>query len=366
MIIHNGSSAWLFRSAWPLDRHAASAANAHQQQLTKPAGSLGELERIAERFAAWQGRADPRLEQIAIRIFAADHGVCAKGVSAFPQAVTAQMLGNFLQGGAAISVLARQLNADLQVYNLGTVAPPPALPGLRDCTIAPGTRDFSEQPAMSADALVRALRVGAESVPEEPLHLFIGGEMGIGNSTAAAALFSVLLVLPPEMTVGPGAGVDLAGLARKRRAVESGLALHAEAISASEIPALTALECLGGFEIAALTGAYIRCAQRGIGVLVDGYISTAAALCAVRINPQVRDWLLFAHVSAEPAHRLVLERLAAEPLLDLRLRLGEGSGAALAVPLLQAALNLHNNMASFASAAVANRELPLIADEGQS
>lgn len=356
MIIHQASADWLFRPAWPLDRHAADAARAHQQQLTKPDGSLGELERIAERFAAWQGRADPRLEQMAIRVFAADHGVCAQGVSAFPQGVTAQMIGNFLRGGAAINVLARQLGADLQVFNLGTVEPPPALPGLRDCTIAAGTCDFSTQAAMSLEALVRALRVGAESVPEGPLHLFVGGEMGIGNTTAAAALVSALLILPPEMTVGSGTGVDLAGMARKRRAVEAALALHGEAIRAADSPALAALERLGGFEIAALVGAYIRCAQRGIGVLVDGYISTAAALCAVRINPQVRDWLLFGHVSAEPAHRHVLEHLGAVPLLNLGLRLGEGSGAALAVPLLQAALNLHNGMASFAGAGVDNRQ----------
>ena len=356
MIIHQASADWLFRPAWPLDRQAADAARAHQQQLTKPDGSLGELERIAERFAAWQGRPDPRLEHLVIRVFAADHGICAKGVSAFPQGVTAQMIGNFLQGGAAINVLARQLGADLQVYSLGTVAAPPALPGLRDCSIAPGTYDFSEQTAMSLESLVRALRVGAESVPEGTLHLFVGGEMGIGNTTAAAALVSALLVLPPEMTVGSGTGVDLAGLARKRGAVERGLALHGEAIRTADCPALAALERLGGFEIAALAGAYIRCAQRGIGVLVDGYISTAAALCAVLINPQVRDWMLFGHVSAEPAHRHVLEHLNAVPLLNLGLRLGEGSGAALAVPLLQAALNLHNGMASFARAGVDNRQ----------
>ena len=205
MITHNGSSSWLFRSAWPLDRRAADAANAHQQQLAKRPGALGELERIAERVAAWQGREDPRLEHIVIRVFAADHGVCAKGVSAFPQATTAQMIVNCLQGGAAISVFARDLKADLQVYNLGTVSPLPVLPGLRDYAIAPETGDFSEQAAMSPEALVRALRIGAESVPEGPLHLFIGGEMGIGNTTTAAALVSALLTLPVEIAVGPGA-----------------------------------------------------------------------------------------------------------------------------------------------------------------
>lgn len=358
---------WLFHPTWPLDRKAAEFARAHQLQLTKPLGSLGELEVIAERFAAWQGRPDPRLERIAIRIFAADHGVCTRGVSAFPQEVTGQMIANFLQGGAAINVLARLWKADLGIHNLGTVSQlsrtgtatfPPDASGSPDChfvddTIAHGTQDFSALPAMTDDQLARALAAGAAAVPNGPLHLFIGGEMGIGNTTSAAALLSVLLDVSPELTVGPGTGLDPAGLQRKRQVVKQGLALHVDSISRSQSPALAALTCVGGFEIAALVGAYIHCAQRGVGILVDGYISTAAALCAVRIKPQVRDWLLFGHVSAEPAHRLVLDHLDATPLLDLRMRLGEGSGAAVAVPLLQSALALHNGMATFGSAGVA-------------
>lgn len=350
---------WLFQPTWPLDRQAAEAARAHQQQLTKPAGSLGELEAIAERFAAWQGRVDPRLERIAIRIFAADHGVCINRVSAFPQVVTGQMIANFLQGGAAISVLARQLKADLGIHNLGTVAPPSTLPGLVDNSIAPGTQDFSAVPAMTRDQLSRALAAGAAAVPKRSLHLFIGGEMGIGNTTSAAALLSVLLEVSPGLAVGPGTGLDAAGVERKRQVVERALALHSETISRDESPALAALLCLGGFEIAALVGAYIHCAQRGLGVLVDGYISTTAALCAVRIKPQVRDWLLFGHVSTEPAHRLVLAHLGAKPLMDLQMRLGEGSGAAVAVPLLQSALALHNGMATFKSAGVTDKSAEL-------
>lgn len=360
----NSLHTWLVQPVWPLDRHVAEAARLHQLQLTKPPGSLGQLEVIAGRFAAWQGRVDPRLELIAIRVFAADHGICAQGVSAFPQVVTAQMIANFLRGGGAINVLARQLQADLGIYNLGTVVPPPASPGadghdgplLMDCAIAPGTRDFCGGPAMTREQLARALEIGAAAVPTGPLHLFIGGEMGIGNTTSAAALLSVLLDLPPEQTVGPGTGVDAAGLARKRRVVERALALHGETISRAASPPLEALACLGGFEIAALVGAYVQCAQRGIGVLVDGYISTAAALCAVQINSQVRDWLMFGHASAEPAHRLALERLGVVPLLDLQMRLGEGSGAAVAVPVLQAALALHNGMATFAAAGVSGAE----------
>lgn len=344
---------WLFQPTWPLDRQTAAAARVYQGQLTKPAGSLGQLEVIAELFAAWQGRVDPQLDRIAIRIFAADHGVCAKGVSAFPQAVTGQMITNFLRGGAAISVLARQLGANLAVHNLGTIQPVPVVAGLRDCTIAPGTRDFTEEVAMTKAQLADALAVGAVAVPGDPLHLFIGGEMGIGNTTSSSALISVLLDLPSEIAVGPGTGLDATGLQRKQQVVAQAVTLHRAGIVRSGCPALAALMCLGGLEIAALVGAYIRCAQRGIGVVVDGFISTTAALCAVMINPGVRDWLLFGHVSAEPAHRIVLEHLRAKPLLDLQMRLGEASGAAMAVPLLRAALALHNQMATFAAAGVA-------------
>lgn len=357
MIIQYAFPSWLFQPAWPLDRQAAAAAKAHQDRLTKPAGSLGELENIAERFAAWQGRTDPHLERIIIRVFAGDHGICAHEVSAFPQEVTVQMIDNFLHGGAAISVMARRLGAELEVHNVGTVTPVASRPGLVDCTVMSGTRDFTQEPAMSTSELTRALAAGAAAVPDGPVQVFIGGEMGIGNSTSAAALVSVLLDVAPERAVGPGTGVDSCGLARKCRVVERALELHGDAISRSENPALTALTCLGGLEIAALVGAYVRCAQRGVGILVDGFIATTAALCAVKINPQVRDWMLFGHLSREPAHRIVLKKLGAIPLLNLGMRLGEGSGAAVAVPVLQAALALHNNMATFDSAGVSGASI---------
>lgn len=341
---------WLTDPVAAIDQEALALAKSRQAQLTKPPGSLGRLETLALQFAGWQGSESPRLERICVRVFAADHGVCAQGVSAFPQVVTTQMIANFLTGGAAISVLCRQLRADFGLYSLGTVHPLPELDNLNDCTIAAGTQDFTRETAMSAQQLSQALLTGAEALPLSTPDLFIGGEMGIGNTTSASALFSALIGLSPSVTAGPGTGVDAQGVEHKSRVIEQGLQRHQAAIDEGGVHA--ALRCLGGFEIAALVGAYISSAQCGIPVLVDGFISTAAALCAVRLNPGVADWMLFAHRSAEPAHQLALQEMGAEPLLDLQMRLGEGSGAAVAVPLLQAALALHNGMATFEDAGV--------------
>jgi len=342
---------WWHEAVAAPSQAARAAARARQLQLTKPPGSLGELERLAIEFAGWQDRVDPQLDCVVIRVFAADHGVVAEGVSAFPQAVTVQMIRNFASGGAAIAVLARQVGAAFAVINLGTAQPAPALEGVVNLNLAPGTDNFCTGPAMS-DALVRlALASGAEYAPAQA-QLFIGGEMGIGNTSAAAALTSALLGVPAADTVGRGTGVDDQGLAHKRDAVQRALDLHVAATHG----VLDTLRCLGGLEIAALAGAYIACAQRGIPVLVDGYICGAAALVACRLNPAVRAWMVFAHCSAEPGHSQLLQALAAKPLLDLGLRLGEGSGAALALPLLQAACRLHNEMATFTEAGVSTGE----------
>lgn len=341
---------WLAAAANPWERSMATARN-RQQQLTKPPGSLGELENLAVQFAGWQDRSDPRIDTVHIRIFAGDHGVVAEGVSAFPQAVTVQMIQNFATGGAAIAVLARYCNADFSVINMGTATPVPAMPGVVDVQLAPGTNNFCIAPAMSEAVVRRALECGAEHAPNEG-DLFIGGEMGIGNTSAAAALTSALLDLPVETTVGRGTGVDDRGLALKCNAVQRALKLHlSEGVSDFEI-----LRRLGGLEIAALAGAYIACAQRAIPILVDGYICTAAALLACRLNPGVRAWMLFAHQSAEPGHQHLLRALGAVPLLDFGMRLGEGSGAAIAVPLLQSACRLHNEMATFSEAGVSTGE----------
>ncbi|WHS58972.1 nicotinate-nucleotide--dimethylbenzimidazole phosphoribosyltransferase [Pseudomonas sp. G2-4] len=345
---------WWLDPCKPLDTQALEQAADRQQQLTKPAGSLGRLESVAVQLAGLQGQVKPSLDQVWIAIFAGDHGVVAEGVSAFPQEVTGQMLLNFVSGGAAISVLARQLGASLEVVDLGTVTPALELPGVRHLRVGPGTANFVHGPAMTVAQGEQALQAGRDSVLRAVAagtNLFIGGEMGIGNTTAASALACALLDCPVGHLVGPGTGLDAAGVSHKAQVIERALAHH----SAQRDDPLQTLFNLGGFEIAALAGAYLACAQQGVAVLVDGFICSVAALVAVRLNPGCRPWLLFGHRGAEPGHRHVLETLGAEPLLDLGLRLGEGSGAALAVPLLRLACDLHGQMATFAEAAVADR-----------
>lgn len=342
---------WLTPPPVPDEGHRARAL-AHQYRLTKPPGSLGQLEELAITLAAQQGRDHPGAERVRILVFAADHGVCAEGVSAFPQAVTGQMIANFAAGGAAINVLARRLGAELEVIQLGTVEPPPAVDGVVDETIAPGTANLAREPAMSQEQLEAALAAGERAVEravKSRTELLIGGEMGIGNTTSAAALACALLGEAPESLVGPGTGLDDQGVAHKIDVVCTALRRQG-----SGGDPLTLLAELGGFEIAALAGAFLAAGQRRIPVLVDGFIVTAAALAAVRLQPGLRAWLHFAHGSAEPGHRRLLTALEAEPLLDLGMRLGEGSGAATAVPLLRAACDLHNRMARFDEAGVSD------------
>ncbi|MFV0275997.1 MAG: nicotinate-nucleotide--dimethylbenzimidazole phosphoribosyltransferase [Parahaliea sp.] len=331
----------------PSEAHR-TLARAHQQQLTKPAGSLGRLETLAIDFAGWQRQSLPQLERIGVRVFAADHGISRRGVSAFPPQVTAQMIANFCRGGAAISVLSRALDADFAVVNLGTFAPVPDAPGLRNLQLAPGSADFSVAPAMSEALLDQCLAAGRAEVDALDCQLFIAGEMGIGNTSAAAALCAAQLDESAGHMTGRGSGIDDDALARKRQLIEQALARH----QPRPDQPLDSLRCLGGLEIAAMAGACLRCAQRGIPVLLDGFIATAAALLAVAINPGLRPWLLAAHRSGEGAHGQVLAALGLPPLLDLGLRLGEGSGAAAAVPLIQGALRLHREMATFSGAEV--------------
>jgi len=347
------SNAWWLAPAREVDEDSREQALARQQQLTKPAGSLGQLEMIAVQLAGLQAQVKPKVDKVWIAIFAGDHGVVAEGISAYPQEVTGQMLHNFIMGGAAISVLARQLSAQLDVVDLGTVSAL-NLPGVRHLNLGAGTANFAIGPAMTQDQLEGALAGGRDSVlraRDAGTELFIGGEMGIGNTTVASAVGCSLLGCPAPLLVGPGTGLDAQGINHKAQVIERALQLHA----AQSGDALGSLRALGGFEVAALVGAYLACAQEGIPALVDGFICTVAALVAVSINPSCRPWLLFGHRGAEPGHRHVLETLQAEPLLELGLRLGEGSGAALAVPLLRLACELHNGMATFAEAAVADR-----------
>ena len=336
-----------------LSSEAKKGAIQRQAQLTKPPGSLGVLEDIALMFAAWQNKDKPMLSRIALRIYAADHGVAdprreGASVSAFPQEVTGQMIRNFSTGGAAISVLAGLQDFDFEVLNLGTAQPLPDMPKVKQIQIVNGSADFTRTPAMKESELQRALLAGANSVPVSA-QLFIGGEMGIGNTTSASALLAGLFDMNGAIAAGRGTGVNDEGLASKVMAIDQALELHRPNASSS----LDWLRCLGGLEIAALVGAYVRSAQLGIPVLVDGFITSVAAACAVQINPKVRDWMLFSHCSAGRAHRKVLELLDAEPLLNLGMRLGEATGAAVAVPIIQSALSMHSYMDTFDQAGVA-------------
>jgi len=336
----------------PLNTQAWDAARVRQQQLTKPPGSLGRLEDLACWFAARLGTAIPPQPGCEIFVFAADHGVAERGVSAFPQAVTREMVRNFARGGAAINVLATLSDCHIEVVDVGVAAAekPPA--GVHDERVRAGTRDLSTTAAMTADELQAALAVGARCARlaiDRGARLLIAGDMGIANTTAAACLICALTGATPEAVVGRGTGVDDAGLKRKRDVVRQAL----DRIAAAGVtePARVFAE-VGGLEIAAIAGFYLEAARRGVPVLLDGYISTSAALAAVAMEPRAVDWMLASHRSAELGHRVALEWLKLEPLLDLGLRLGEGTGAALALPIVRAALALHAKMATFAEAGV--------------
>jgi nicotinate-nucleotide--dimethylbenzimidazole phosphoribosyltransferase len=345
---------WLQGQVVAIDAAATAGAEARQVELTKPPGSLGRLEQVAIRLAGMQGVGRPSLERIHITVFAADHGVAAEGVSAFPQEVTVAMIANFAHGGAAISVLANTLGATLEVVDVGAASEPPALPGVISRRVGNGTRNLAKEAAMSAAQLTLALHAGREAVARAVANgaqLFIGGEMGIANTTAATAIGCALLRRPAIELAGPGTGLPAAGVGHKARVIEQALALHQGTMDSP----LAVLRCVGGFEIAALCGAYIAAAQAGLPVLVDGFISSSAALLALRLNPAIAPWLLLSHASAEPGHAAMVAAIGGQPLLALGMRLGEGSGAAVTVPLLRLACALHNNMATFAEAGVAGK-----------
>ena len=346
---------WFNVPSATLSEEAREAAYARQGVLTKPLGALGRMESLAIELAAMQSQEHPTIDNIHITIFAADHGIATKGVSAFPQAVTAEMVKNFANGGAAISVLAKELGAELDVVNLGTVIDTRDLPGVTNHALGAGTACFSREAAMSKQQLDDALSIGrtsAERAYANNTHLFIGGEMGIGNTSSASAVACVLLDKSAEQLAGPGTGLDQAKLAHKVTVLNDALQLHAKQLDTP----LDTLQYFGGFEIAALVGAYIRCAQLGVTVLVDGFISSVAALMAIRLSPASGQWFIYSHASAEPGHQHVMHALEAKPLLDLGMRLGEASGAAVCVPLLRLACSLHNGMATFKQAGVSEKE----------
>lgn len=336
------------------DAAYAEAARQRQSRLAKPPGSLGRLEAAAVELAALQRRHEPAVDTAHIAVFAADHGIATAGVSAFPPSVTVEMVRNFATGGAAVSVLCGALGAVLEVVDVGTALEYTLPVGVRQARAGWGTADFRHAPAMTPQQFQVAWEEGeaaANRAAENAAELFIGGDMGIGNTTAAAAVGAALLELPAGDLVGKGTGVDAAGLLRKTTALEEGLARYR---SRPERDGESALRELGGFEMVALAGAYTAAARARLPVLVDGFIATAAALAAVRCEPRLRPWLLFAHRSAEAGHARLLDALGAEPLLSLGMRLGEGSGAAVALPVLRLACRLHAQMATFDEAGVSS------------
>jgi len=345
---------WLENKIAHISAELIQKAQQKQNSLTKPPGSLGRLEEIAIELSAMQKIDTPEINDIQITVFVADHGIAQENVSAFPQVVTLEMVKNFACGGAAISVLAKQINAHLEVVNVGTVSEHDAMPGVVVQRIAAGTENFSKGVAMTQDQLHRALNAGksaAERALQKTPQLFIGGDMGIANTTSATAIACALLNEKAENIAGPGSGLDKAGVSHKAQVINASLKLHSEKMRSP----LDVLQCVGGFEIAALTGAYLFCAQNNCPVVVDGFISSVAALVAIKINPQVKAWMFFSHASAEPGHKIIMQALQVEPLLDMKMRLGEASGAAVVVPLMRLACELHNNMATFEQAGVTNK-----------
>ncbi|GLQ10236.1 nicotinate-nucleotide--dimethylbenzimidazole phosphoribosyltransferase [Devosia yakushimensis] len=318
------------------DEAAVAAVRARDSQLTKPAGSLGQLETLVEFLARWQGRAKPRLDNPMVTIFAGNHGVTDQGVSAFPREVTAQMVANFTNGGAAISQICALHEINLRVFELALELP---------------TGDITQEPALDDRMCAATIAYGMEAIAGKP-DLICIGEMGIGNTTVAAAIFAALYGGTGADWVGRGTGVDDAGLTRKADAVDRALARHKDELDHP----LAILARLGGREIAAMLGALLAARHQKVPVIVDGFVATSAAAIAHAVNPAAIDHCLFAHVSAESGHARALAAMGQKGLLDLGMRLGEGSGAALAAVLAKTALHLHNNMATFESAAVSGRE----------
>jgi nicotinate-nucleotide--dimethylbenzimidazole phosphoribosyltransferase len=317
---------------------------------TKPLGSLGALESLAKQLGLIQQTVAVSVDQPAIIVFAADHGVVAEGISAYPQDVTWQMVENFLDDGAAINVFARQNGAALQIVDAGVNHDFGQRPALIDRKVAHGTRNFALEPAMTAEQCATAMAHGAALAADLPGNVVGFGEMGIGNTTAAAALMHKLAGVPVANCVGAGTGLSPQGVLRKQQVIEAAVAHHAGVTAP-----LNVLATFGGFEIAMMAGAMLQAASMRKTLLVDGFIVSAALLAASRVAPAILDYCVFAHCSDEAGHRRMLEQLGARPLLQLGMRLGEGTGAALALPLLHAAANFLNEMATFSSASVSEK-----------
>lgn len=344
----------LLTAIHPADPALRAPAQAHLDDLTKPQGSLGRLEEIALKYVLATGKLDPELSKKKICCFAADHGVATEGVSAFPAEVTPQMVYNMLNGGAAINVLSRHAGADLAVVDMGVNHDFPDTPGLLKYKVKPGSANMASGPAMSEEDTLLALLRGASiagDAHEAGYHLLGTGEMGIANTTPATALYSVLLDVPVESITGRGTGIDDERLQHKKEVIQRALVINADRCTTP----FETLAALGGYEIAAITGFILGAASLKLPVVVDGFISSAGAVVALKLCPAVDDYLFFSHTSNEQGHRVIMQKLGARPILDLDLRLGEGTGAALAMQVIEASVKIYKEMATFSSAKISEK-----------
>jgi nicotinate-nucleotide--dimethylbenzimidazole phosphoribosyltransferase len=338
----------------PLDKNAMSLARARQDTLTKPTGSLGRLEDLSIQLAGVQGKARPQIKNKAIIVMVADHGVVAEGTSAYPQEVTAQMVLNFVRGGAAINVLSRQIGARVTVVDIGIAGKTSAFMGIVHQKLMAGTANMCQEPAMTPDMAKKSIETGIEIVKAEinkGLDIVATGEMGIGNTTASAAICAVMTGRPVAEVTGRGTGLDDKQLQHKIEVINKALELH----KPDSTKPLEVLAKIGGLEIGGLAGVILGAAAHRVPTMIDGFISGAAALIAVGICPPVKDYLIAGHVSQEPGHRFLLKHLGLQPLLDLNMRLGEGTGAALSLTLAEAACRTLAEMATFAEAGVSTK-----------
>jgi nicotinate-nucleotide--dimethylbenzimidazole phosphoribosyltransferase len=342
-------------SIQPINRSLEPAVRAHLDQLTKPPKSLGRLEDLAAQYCLITNTPKPTLGKKKIFTFAGDHGVAEEGVSAYPKEVTPQMVRNMLAGGAAVNVLAGHVGAEVCVIDIGVADPLPDAPGLIRRKIKSGTDNMAIGPAMSLEEATQAIEIGIElarSAAKDGVTLIGSGEMGIANTTPSSALFATLLPCPVEDITGRGTGIDDAGLIKKIEVIKRSLKVNQDKLT----DPLNTLAALGGLEIAGICGLCLGAASARVPVVVDGFISSAGALAACRLCPPVKDYLFFSHLSEEAGHATFFRIFKVKPILDLKMRLGEGTGAALAMTVIEAAVKIYNEMATFASAGVSDKE----------
>ena len=340
----------------PLDRAAMTAARSRQKSLTKPEGSLGRLEEISVQLAGVQAVSIPKVREKAIIVMAADHGVVAEKVGNWPQEVTTQMVMNFLSGGAAINVLARHVGARVVIVDIGVAGELPALPGLISCKVDRGTRNMVSGPVMTPIQAVQSIETGIEIINHEikkGLDIVGTGDMGIGNTTSSSAILAVMSGLPVKEVTGRGTGIDDAQLDHKIKVIERAIGINRP----NPDNPIDVLQKVGGFEIGGLVGVILGAAANRIPVVIDGFISGAAAMLAIALAPASKDYIIASHLSAERGHRLMLEYLGLKPLFDLDMRLGEGTGAALGISLCEASVKLISEMATFDQAGVSKKNI---------